>query len=152
MKSRWTTYLLLLVVAAVWGVVIWKIFFPKSEPVSAAKQTPSAAPLAAEEPDTLCCNYPDPFLKGARPSSAIARPVVRALPATQPPAHREPIRLTHLGTIVSAGRTLYILTLGEDQHELHRGESADDFTLKACDGDSLYLEKNGVRYGVKLCE
>lgn len=36
--------------------------------------------------------------------------------------------------------------------ELTHGESAGDFVFADCDGDSLYLRKEGVMYGVKRCE
>lgn len=36
MKSRWTTYLLLAAVAAVWGLVAWKICAPAGAPSAAA--------------------------------------------------------------------------------------------------------------------
>ena len=60
--------------------------------------------------------------------------------------------IVHLGTVRSLGRVLYILTVGERQYELLQGEAAGEFVLTACDRDSLYLCKDGVTYGVKLCD
>ena len=131
MKSRWTTCLLLAAVAAVWGVVAWKIFAPAGDAVPAARPKPAQVSAALPAADSLRLDYPDPFLKGA--------------------PRRERVKIAHLGTITSAGSPLYILTVGDTQYELTRGDSAGRFALTACDGDSLYLCKDGVTYGVKRC-
>lgn len=153
MKSRWTTYLLLAVVVAVWGVVAWKIFAPASDTVPAAHPRPAAPVAAAAVADTLRLDYPDPFLKGAPRQVVKPRSAVRGLPrAKTAQPRRERVNMVHLGTIRSAGKRLYILSLGDVQYELAQGESAAGFQLAECDSDSLYLLKNGVTYGVKLCE
>ena len=140
MKSRWTTYLLLAAVAAVWSLGAWKICAPAGAPAAAGPIAPvPAAPAVAS--DTLRLDYPDPFLKGAaRPAAKAAAP------------RRGRVEIVHLGTVRSLGRVLYILTVGERQYELLQGEAAGEFVLTACDRDSLYLCKDGVTYGVKLCD
>lgn len=153
MKSRWTTYLLLAAVAAVWGIVAWKIFAPANDTSPAARPRPSAPVAEAAPADTLLLDYPDPFLKGQAPAAAAAHPVVRSLPPAKAAApKRERVSAAHLGTVASAGGTLYILTVGGEQYELPCGGSAGDFVLAGCDRDSLYLRKGGVTYGVKLCD
>lgn len=110
-----------------------------------------AAPAVAS--DTLRLDYPDPFLKGAARPAAAARAAVRPLPAAKAAAPRRGrVEIVHLGTVRSLGRVLYILTVGERQYELLQGEAAGEFVLTACDRDSLYLCKDGVTYGVKLCD
>lgn len=153
MKSRWTTYLLLAAVAAVWGIVAWRIFSSSSDaaPLPLPKQTAATTP--APEEDTLWLDYPDPFLKGAAASGVPVLSPIRALSAPNPaPARREKVTIVHAGTICAAGRSLYILTIGERQYELMCGDAAEEFRLTACDGDSLYLRKEGVTYGIKRCE
>lgn len=153
MKSRWTTYLLLAVVVAVWGVVAWKIFAPASDTVPVAQPKRAAPVAAATAADTLQLDYPDPFLKGTPRQVAATRSAVRALPpAKMAQPRRERVNMVHLGTIRSAGKRLYILSVGDAQYELAQGESAAEFVLAECDRNSLYLLKNGVTYGVKLCE
>ena len=103
--------------------------------------------------DTLLLDYPDPFLKGAARSAAAVPSVIRGLPAPKPVLpKRERVRIVHLGTVRSAGKRLYILTVGEEQYELSPGESAGEFLFTDCDRDSLYLRRAGVTYGVKLCD
>lgn len=153
MKSRWTTYLLLVVVVAVWGVVAWKIFAPASETVSVAQPKRAVPAAEAAAADTLYLDYPDPFLKGAPRQVVKPRSAVRGLPrAKTAQPRRERVNMVHLGTIRSAGKRLYILSVGDAQYELAQGESAGGFVFVECDRDSLYLSKNGVIYGVKLCE
>ena len=154
MKSRWTTYLLLAAVTAVWGIVAWKIFAPADAPSSSAAGPIAPVPAApAVASDTLRLDYPDPFLKGQVSAVAAVHPVVRSLPPVKVAASkRERVAAVHLGTVASAGGTLYILTIGGEQYELPCGGSAGDFVLTACCRDSLYLCKDGVTYGVKLCD
>lgn len=153
MKSRWTTYLLLAVVVAVWGIVAWKIFVPADDAAPAARPGPSVPVVQPAPADTLLLDYPDPFLKGAARPAAAARSVVRGLPVPKPaPPKRERVQIVHLGTVRSAGKRLYILTVGEEQYELSCGDAAGEFVLTACDRDSLYLRKAGITYGVKLCD
>ncbi len=153
MKSRWTIYLLLAAVAAVWGVVAWRILAPPNPDLPSGLSTPSAPSAPLRVADTLGLNYPDPFLKGASEPKPVARPAVRRLPPAKraaPP--RERIPFAHLGTVTAAGRSLHILTVGKEQYELSEGDTADGWRLAKADRDSLYLEREGVTYGVKRCE
>jgi len=153
MKSRWTTCLLLAVVVAVWGVVAWKIFAAADNTPPAARPKPSETAAETAAADTLQLDYADPFLKGAPRPVVAVRSVVRGLPPVKQAApKRERVKIVHLGTVTSAGRSLYILTVGDEQYELSRGDSAGGFVFADCDGDSLYLRKEGVMYGVKRCE
>lgn len=151
MKSRGATYLLLLAVVAVWGVIGWKIVAPQApvRPEDPVQASSVSAPQPAT--DSLRLDYPDPFLKNQTPHP---RPtsVVRSLPRRQSAPKRERIALVHLGTVVSEGRTLHILTIGGEQYEARLGGTAGGFQLATCDNDSLYLTKEGINYGVKLCE
>lgn len=154
MKSRWTTYLLIAAVVAVWGVVAWKIFTPATDHAT-NKAVQPAAPTATSPPrDTLQLDYPDPFLKNStvRPLQS-AKPVVRPISETKPvPAKREKVKITHMGTVTAGRRQFHILTIGEEMFEISLGEKAGDFTLASCDRDSLYMRKEGLIYGVKRCE
>lgn len=153
MKSRWTTYLLIAAVITVWGVVAWKIFQP-AHPVSGpiARQ-PAVPAVAASDAATLQLDYPDPFLKEtARPIPAARTAEQRRPSAKKTASRRERIAIEHLATVAVDGHTLYILTIGKGQYELHEGETAGAYRLTKSDRDSLYLEYKGEIYGVKRCE
>lgn len=152
MKRRGTIAGLLLAVVAVWGAVAWKIMSP-AERTAVRPSRPASAASIGQEPDadTLCADYPDPFLKGAAAVRKV-RAAVRPLPA--PPgkkAVRENVRIVHLGSVAAAGRRIHIVRVGERQYELSAGDSADGFVLAGSDRDSLYLRKNGFTYGVPRC-
>lgn len=152
MKSRWTTRLLLLVVAVVWGVVAWRIFRPAPETVAPDHTPRPAADTVAMIDDSLCIDYPDPFLKNNAREAETPRPVVRDLPPPVRQVPRERVRFEHTGTVRSGGTTLYIVTMGGEQYELHLRERIGEFVLAAADADSLYFNKQGLVYGVERCE
>lgn len=153
MKSRWTIYLLLAAVVAVWGIVTWKILAPAKPETAREAPAVTAAPAAARVADTLGLNYPDPFLKGAGKPKPTARPAVRRLPPQKKTARpRERTQIAHLATIAVGGRSLHILTVGKEQYELSEGDTTDGWRLAKADRDSLYLEREGLTYGVKRCE
>lgn len=152
MKSRWTTRLLLIVVAAVWGVVAWKIFRPVPEVVVPEHAPRPAADTVAVADDTLRFDYPDPFLKNDAREVETLRPVVRELPSPARQVPRERVFFEHTGIVRSGGTTLYIVTVGGEQYELRMREQIGEFVLAAADVDSLYFNKQGLVYGVKRCE
>lgn len=153
MRSRLTTYLLLAAVAAVWGLVAWKIFALAPDAPAAARPAPPAAQTAPPDDRTLHADYPDPFLKGNPRSAPTVSRTARTLPPAKVAApRRERVRIVHLGTVAAAGQQLHILKIGNEQIELAPGGRAAGFELVSGDADSLYLLRDGIRYGVKRCE
>lgn len=147
--------MLLAAAAVVWGSVAWMIL---SESQGAGSSEPPATATAAapapSAPDTLRCDYPDPFTRNpaTKAHAAGIRTGVRGLPRVSEPAGRVKLRAEHLGTIRVRNRTFHILMLDGRQYELRCGESTGDFVLKRVDADSLYLLREGRVYGVKRCE
>lgn len=153
MRSRWSTYLLLTAVVAIWGTVAWKIAIPRTDIITDSYPQDSSPVTEVFAADTLQLDYPDPFLKeSARPQ--VVKPSVAhensAVTLARLP--REQLDVTHLGTVVFLGKRLYILKIDNVQYEIFNGDTAGEYSLIAYDRDSLYLRKNGVVYGVKLCE
>ena len=161
MKSRWTTYLLLAAVVAVWGVVAWRILAPArpaAPDVRPAIDTSAVPQIVAE---TLRLDYPDPFLKGVAAPTPAARSVVRRLPPAgkAEPKRRERVQLSHLGTVSAGGQTLHILTIGGRQYELSLRDTAAGFRLTGADpeiGEWVYgydprVAKIGDKYYVTWC-
>ncbi len=154
-KSRLTTYMLLAAAVAIWGAIAWKLLAPSENRLPPARPEAPRTPLAAPRADTLVADYPDPFLKKiAAEGTATAAPAARPLPQRLPtvPTPRENIVCEHLASIRSGNRTIHIIALNGEQHEIARGDSAAGFVLSNVDRDSLYLVRRGVKYGVALCE
>lgn len=151
MNSRWTLRLLATAVAVVWGLVAWRILVPDraAAPVDAPASAILKPPTIATE--TLRADYPDPFLKGA-PTPPHAR---YPLPPQQRPVQvklrRTPPHATHLASFTAAGRTFHVVTLDDRPYELQRGDTAAGFRLRGADADSLYLEREGLIYGIERC-
>ena len=153
MKSRLTTYMLLAAVAAIWGAIAWRLLSAGGGTVAPAEPAAPRAVVREAVADTLVVDYPDPFLKGRCPEPGpddtpvharlrpVARPVTRESPACE-----------HLGTVRAGGTTLYIVMLGDEQYEAECGDSVAGFVLYGADGDSLYMVRDGVKYGMRLCE
>ena len=153
MKSRWTTYLLLAAVVAVWGVVAWRIFAPAKHDTPAIRPTASVPFASPAISDTLRLDYPDPFLRGATAPRPASRPTVRPLPPVKKSVlQRDRTPIVHLAAVTAGGQTLHILMIGEVQYELRPGDAAGGWRLAGSDRGSLYLEREGVTYGVKRCE
>ena len=154
MKSRTTLVLLLAAVVTVWGVVAWRILAPARPAVPdvrPAADTPAPLQIVAE---TLRLDYPDPFLKGMAAPKPAAPSVMHRLPPAKKtaPKRRERVQLSHLGTVSAGGQSLHILTIAGEQYELSLRDTAAGFRLTGADRDSLYLEREGTRYGVKRCD
>lgn len=153
MKSRLTTYLLLAAVAIIWGVIAWELLSTGSETILPAESVVSHAAVREAVADTLIIDYPDPFLKGHRPKPVTDKTDMRT-------RHRIGVRSSrrefpaceHIGSVRAGQITLYIVMLGGEQYEAECGDSVAGFILSGADSDSLYLVRDGVKYGVKLCK
>lgn len=152
MKSRITTYMLLAAAVAIWGVIAWRLLAPADDPAPLPQPAaPRTVPLVPQC-DTLAADYPDPFLKPRPSASEKTAQARRTRPAVQPAAVRETVACEHMATITVGGKTSYVVSMGDTLHEVRRSESVAGFVVAGDDGDSLYLNRNGIRYGVRLCE
>lgn len=148
MKSRVTTYVLMVAAVAVWGIIAKKIFFSKpADAVADTRRPPRQAEKAPEE--ILLLDYKDPFLKNTAPATVAktsANPVRRAnTPAAvpkkpAPPKETPPMKYT--GSIKAATRTVYLFEQGGIQHSLPVGGTLNDYTLIGAWPDSVRLQKN----------
>ena len=151
MKSRWTTYLLMVVVAAVWGIVAWKIFAPADNTAPAVRSEPSVPVVQTAPADTLLLDYPDPFLRAVAtrpsvPASTSAKAPVRSKAKNERPA----AKLACTGRIRKEGTDHYLISIDGRVHLLRQGESAGGFTLRQIRNDSLVMVRDTECYLVKI--
>lgn len=151
MKSRVTLCLLSAAVAIVWGIIAWKILKPRPN-LCAPVATPAPSPPPAGECDTLYGDYPDPFLKEPAASGVRSDPAPSRRPAAPSPKSRMRLHAEHRGTIAVAGRVLYVLYVDDKPYEVYSGERFDGFVVCGADADSVYLECDGCRYGIKRAD
>lgn len=151
MKSRFTTYLLIVVVLGIWGAIVWKIFFrqPKDSEASAAPHVVVIAETS--ESDTLMLNYRDPFLGTVeRPKAA---PVVRIVQPTTPAAPKEEppmpsYNVKYYGRIGRGADIYCIIEIDGQQHVMKHGDTEDGFNLISIAEDSVQIRKEGRVFSV----
>ncbi len=153
MKFKTTTYLLIVAVVAVWGVVVWKVLHPAppDTPQRTASQRSAAATTA---PDTLLLDYRDPFLDGYRtaPVAPAPGPVLRPLPPAPAPKKAVKHNVLYRGRIRRQGVEYSLVEINGAQHTMKVGETTDDYRLERIFPDSLHLVFDGDRCCIKLAQ
>ena len=165
-KNKKLTYLLLCAVAAVWGIVIYRLFFAEAgedyKPAFAERQVVHEPyDQYAEKPDTfrLALNYRDPFLGG---TAKIADPVVTvpassstalhaalSRPALPPPINWNAIQYT--GRIINpvTKKAVSIVTVNGRERMLSEGEVFEGLKLLKNKRDSILVEWQGKQKHIK---
>ncbi len=153
MRSKATTYLLLLTVATVWGLIAWKLFSPSASGVAGPAAVPSVATKDVAE-DTLSLNYRDPFLSGGRALKPVppSGPVMHPLPP--PPAAKKSVKhnIRYIGRIRRQGVEYSLAEINGDLHTVRPGEQIDNYRLDNIFADSLHFSFDGERIIVKLAK
>lgn len=152
MKSKATTYLLVVAVIAVWGVIAWKALSSGTDGAPAPQARP-AAQLQAKQADTLLLNYRDPFLKGRRVAAA-EPPVATLLPLPQTVAVKKPAKhnVRYIGRIGRKGVEYCLADINNVQYTLRAGDTVDGYRLKTIFADSVHFDFEGERCCIKLVQ
>ncbi len=156
MRSRITTYMLVVAVIAVWGFVAWKIFFPRPTPPNVAITTSVERETGGVEEYNLRLDYKDPFLKDA-PAGATSSSSSRSQespPAEpfspQPSELPDDLPLKYAGTISASGRVLYMFEHEGLLHPLSLGETLAGYTLTETFRDSVRVGKGGMVFTIQM--
>ncbi len=153
-KNKKLTYLLICAVAAVWGIIIYRVFFlePGNDYTPAfAEAKPVHEPFDQyqEKPDTfkLALNYRDPFLGSAYKTE---EPIVEAgppKPSTLLPVKPLPPAINwsgirYSGYITNPGtkKMVSIVTVNGKERMLGEGEVLDGVKLLKNKKDSILVE------------
>lgn len=152
MKSRISTYILLVAAFAVWGIVAWKILYPRQ--TSPDTITPKVVEQETKRPDgyRLALDYEDPFLKGTE-AHETPKPLESVRPSptytqSAPPQDVPPVK--YAGTISTGGKTLFLFEHGGLLSSLSFGEVIEGYTLTCTSPDSVRLTKNGIVFTVNI--
>ncbi len=156
MRSRVTTYVLIVAALGVWGFVAWKIFFQHPDPPSTAVHHPTPRETPEVEKRALNLDYKDPFLKDAVPvkTTGTSGRVRRNSPVEQP-SRQQPFPpsdpgIKYAGTISTGGRTSHLFEHAGLLHPLSVGEILDGYTFTEALGDSVRLAKDGAVFTIHL--
>ncbi|GHV01665.1 hypothetical protein FACS1894159_09820 [Bacteroidia bacterium] len=159
MKSKFTIYALLVVAAAVWGLIVWRLFFagPAPPPVAAPRARP-AATLPGEQ-EALLLDYPDPFrtamstpMQGLRPPPASSGGVAKPPPPEKPAAPKPKPDLRYCGRIRRGGVQSCLVEIGRQQFMLRQGESEGQYAIVRIYDDSLRIAFQGEEFTVKISD
>lgn len=155
MKSRKTTYLLLAVVLIVWGAVLYQLLFSKTAEEELCTPALAAKTETPDKKDSLWLNYRDPFLGNiAIPEEvSIEREDFTAKVSWEEKKDKNPTGdLCYYGRITNQNRTYCLVSIGNEPHQMERGDIRDGFKLTHIYEDSIYLEKQGEVYCIGLLQ
>ncbi len=134
MKSRITTYVLVIIVLAVWGIVLWRVFDRKDIPVVVVARVSEEVGVE----DTLLLDYRDPFIGDVVVEPTPVAPQ-HAIPLPPPVRHR----LRYMGRISRDGTVYGLVEINGSLHTMRRGETADGYRLEQLWSDSARLRWRG---------
>lgn len=154
MKKNIKTYLLLAVVATIWGTIGYKILFSlSSEPtVFLASKVSDFKPLPQKEKDTfsIVADYRDPFL-GTLPKKSMKKRKRIAKP-TPPPLPEIDIRFTGLIIDRDTKEKIYFVTINGQQHLMGVKDEIQKVKLVSGTSSSIKVRCNNKTRTIKLGE
>lgn len=148
MKSKLTTYLLVIAVAVLWGIIIKRVFFSKP-PTTVQQYTEVKSVVSEKSFEPLMLNYRDPFRPAPQPKATVVKKEIAA-PEVKKQTRKENVSLKFIGRLQCGDAVNYIIELNGQQHTLSHGEEAGGFTLSRICSDSLYFTRKEAVYSLAL--
>ena len=172
MKNKGVTYLLLVIVCAIWGIIIFRIIKGMSgdEEINTVNNSQTfTSNDKAEETYNIIASYRDPFLGGIRqvyshseqsassttqtrvvkPKTVIAKPITPALPPT--PAVVIDWSFIHFKGLISnkGGKAVGIVSINGNEHIITANDQVGDVKITALNKDSVSVVYKGLKHGVR---
>lgn len=172
MKNKGVTYLLLAVVCAIWGIIIFRIIKGMSgdEEINTVNNTQTfTSNDKAEETYDIIASYRDPFLGGIRqsysqnessssstpqikptkPKTVIAKPITPALPPI-PPVVIDWSFIHFKGLISNkGGKAVGIVSINGNEHIIKANDQIGEVKITALNKDSVSVVYKGLKHGVR---
>lgn len=142
MKNKKAVYLLVVLIAGIWGVIIYRFFnFASSSENSTAFQSSFVPPvLSSGTADTfsIAANYRDPFLGRVEVRSEVKKPAVNPLPKKAVEPLKWPT-ITYGGVIKSrkSNSQLCMVIINGQSNFMKEGDAIADVKLKKVYKDSI---------------
>lgn len=149
MKNKLLTYLLIVLVIVVWGLIFMRLFSTskeeiKSQRVINTKYTIDTSILNTKY--TLRLNYTDPFLGQKNKAFLLSKhkKSIKIKEQVQP----ESIDAQYLGMISNKKQksVLALIRLNGEEYYLSIGETIDEIKLVNCNETSIVLKKGKTKY------
>ncbi|MDR2293312.1 MAG: hypothetical protein LBE11_07555 [Prevotellaceae bacterium] len=155
MKSKYTTYSLVILVIIIWGFIVKKVFFSADENVGIIKTQQSPQNISPEQNDTLYFNYTDPFLKKhvkKRQQKQFSAKSTSSQPKKETVRKLDNISLQYVGYVKEKdnGIISYLVKINGVQHIIKQNENIDGLKLIKVTADSLFFEKENNKYSVYI--
>ena len=146
MKKNRRTYLLLACVLVIWGLLGFKVIkavAPNDSPITTAKQTVPFTPRGIVKKDTfsIVANYRDPFL-GTYPKKAIT---VKKPFKKKTDVPDKDIAYTGYIRDEKSDKTLYFVTIQDQQYMMSPGEEQAEVTLIKGNATQILISYGGIR-------
>lgn len=145
MKNKKATYILLSIVAAIWGIIVYKIFSTVGSKESIQQENISYSSMlpvkTAIDTFSIIANYRDPFLGKMTLSPSENDKPKTSVKKIEKPAP-EPLKwpsIVYRGMIKNqkTGKQLYLLTIDKQDNMMKPGEMISDIELKRVYRDSV---------------
>lgn len=171
MKNKSVTYLLLAVVAVVWGLIVWKIIshYGDEGTITAIQQSTKIDIRNSNHDSTyrLELNYPDPFLRGntagitergnndqqvftnqQRSTTVRKIKVEKSKPVITPPEVIDWSFLKYIGLIGNRNSTqkIGLVTIHNKDHVIKEKEVFEGVSIVRIGKDSLYIDYKNQKH------
>jgi hypothetical protein len=154
MKSKYTVYVLTVLVIIIWGFIIKKIFFPAEDNIGSIRTQQPQKNMSTNQNDTLYLNYADPFLKKHVKKQRQKQSSTKSTSTQQKEVIRnvENILLQYAGYVKekNGGIISYMVKINGVQHVMRLNGSIDGLKLIRVTADSLFFEKENNKYKVYI--
>lgn len=149
MKSKKTTYILLVVTAILWGIIIYRIFsYTKKDMAVSHNSSKEDSMLQADTFDmSLKLDYQDPFLptKKKQEISELEKRPERAISMSV----SEPPTFKYRGMIRNKKGVYAMIEVEGIVETISKREPVDGFQILAMNEDSLIVGRCGQKYSLK---
>ena len=154
MKKNTKTYVLLGIVALIWGIIGYRIISAISsdpEPQTTAVNADfKPLPVQEKETFTILADYRDPFL-GTLPKKT-AKKVKRSTKPKAPPAPEIAIAYTGFVADKEAKDNIFFVTINGQQHLMSSGNEIDKVKLLSGNASSIKIRYNNKTKTIQLKE
>jgi hypothetical protein len=153
MKQNSLKYILIVFVAAIWGIIIYKIFLvvngPKNIAESSVIDTKSDSKGQRKDTFSIIANYPDPFLKSERSSKPTISPINNENAQKQTTKNSTKIVsqkkwpdiiFTGVVSNFTGNKSTILITINGSSIIMKKGDLINDVTLISIARDSIKLK------------
>ncbi|MDR1347619.1 MAG: hypothetical protein LBJ63_04195 [Prevotellaceae bacterium] len=154
MKSKYTTYLLIISVIIIWGLIVKRIFLSGDDDTDTVQIRKSSQNVQLQQVDTLSLNYADPFLKKQvrkKKQQSSPKPNL-SHPKKETKQHADNILLQYIGYVKERNNEAvsYLIKINGIQQIMKKNDNIDGLKLIGITADSLFFEKEDSKYSVYI--